>query len=43
MVLEGSIADKYEMDEHIISKEQNPAESISQEYVEDRSKRSNIM
>ena len=43
MVLKGSIADKYEMDEHIISEEQNPAESSSQECVEDRSKRSNIM
>jgi hypothetical protein len=43
MVLEGTIADKYEMDEHNISKEQNPAESSSQECVEDRSKRSSMM
>ena len=27
VVLEGSIADNYEMDEHISSKEHNPAES----------------
>ena len=31
------------MDEHIISKEQNPAELRSQECDEDRSKRSNMM
>ena len=43
MVLEGTIADKYEMDEHNISKDQNPAESSSQECVEDRSKQSSMM
>ena len=42
MVLEGTIA-KYEMDEHTISKDQNPAESSSQECVEDRSKSSRMM
>ena len=35
MVLEGTIADKYEMDEHNISKEHNPAKSSSQECVGD--------
>ena len=35
MVLEGTAADKYEMDEHNISKEQNPVEPSSQECVED--------
>ena len=43
MILEGTIADTYEMDEHNISKEQNPAESSSQECVEDRSKQSSMM
>ena len=45
MVLEGTIAtaDKYEMDEQIISKEQNPTEPSSWEYVEDGFKISNIM
>ena len=43
VVVEGSIADNYEMDEHSITKEQDPAESSSQEFVEDRSKRSNMM
>ena len=43
MVLEGIMSDKYEMDEHNISNEQNPAELSSQECVEDRPKRSNIM
>ena len=43
MVLEGTIADKYEMDEHNISKEQNPAKPISQECVEDCSKLSSMM
>ena len=43
MVLEGTIADTYEMDEHNINKEQHPAESISQECVEDRSKQSSML
>lgn len=43
MVLEGTIADKYEMDEHNISTEQNLAESSSQECVEDWSKQSSMM
>ena len=43
IVPEGTRADKYEMDKHIISKEQNQAESSLQECVEDRSKRANIM
>ena len=43
MALEGTIANRYEMDEHNISKEQNPAESSSWECVEDRSKRSKMM
>ena len=43
MVLEGTPADKYEMDEHNISKVQNPAESSSQKYVKDRSKIFNIL
>ena len=43
MVLEGIMSDKYEMDEHNISNEQNPAELSSQECVEDWSKRSNMM
>ena len=37
--MERTIADKYEMDEHNISKEQNPAELSSYECVEDWSKR----
>ena len=36
IVLEGTIADTYEMNEHNISNEQNPAESSSQECVEDK-------
>ena len=43
MVLEGTIADKYEIYEHNINKEQNPAKSSAQECVEDRSKTSSIM
>ena len=43
MVLEGATADKYEIDEHNISKEQNLVESSSQECVEDWSKRSSMM
>ena len=33
MILEGTPADKYEMDKHNISKEQNPAELSSQELL----------
>ena len=40
IVLDGSIADNYKMDENIPSKEQNPAKMSSQECVEDISKRS---
>ena len=43
MVLAATIADKYEMNEHNISKERNPAELISQECVEDTSKISKIL
>ena len=43
MVLEGTIADKYEMDEHNISKEQTLAELSSEECVEDQSKQSSMM
>ena len=43
MVLEGTAADKYEIDEHNISKEQNPADLSSHECVEDRSKISSMM
>ena len=43
MVLKGTIADQYEMHEHNMSKEHNPAELSSQECVEDWSKRSNMM
>jgi hypothetical protein len=39
-MLEGKIADTYDMDEHNISKEQNSAESSSWECIEDRSKQS---
>ena len=38
MILEGAIADNYEMDEHNISKEKNLVELSSHECVEDRSK-----
>ena len=38
MVLEGTITDIYEMDEHNISKEHNPTELSSQERVDDWSK-----
>ena len=43
MVLEGITADTYEMDEHNISREQNPAELSSQECVEDRPRISNMI
>ena len=43
MVLKRSITDRYEMDEHLISKEENTAELSSPECVEDRSERSNIL
>jgi len=43
MALEGKIADRHEMDEHNISKETNPAESSSQECVEDRPNQSSMM
>ena len=42
MALKETTADKYEMEEHKISKEQNQADLRSQECVEDRSKRSNM-
>ena len=43
MVLEGTTADRYEMNEHSISKEQRLAESSSQQCVEGQSKQSSMM
>ena len=43
MVLEGTVADTYEMNEHNISKEQNQAELSSRECVEDQSKQPSMM
>ena len=43
MIPEETIADTYEMNEHNVSNEQNPAESSSHKCVEDRHKRSSMM